>query len=247
MERSKQEKILRDNNAAEYDKWYLERGENAVFVEDETILFYLSFDNNVKRFLDLGCGTGRLTCNISKKFPLIDIYGLDISPKSIEILNNKQCNVKGFEFDASIDKINQVFDKKFDRILSMQMIQHLTKDGAINAITEIYNGLTDNGIAVIELYNYTGLNRIIERIRSFGKIKKIQKKDLFFEYRYGANEFKEFCLKNSKFKTIEIYGCQNISRRWINKFPFLIKFDLWLSRFSLSKYLGYYFIAVLKK
>jgi len=247
MIRSKDEIKLRDNDAEHYDKWYLDRGINAVTVEDTTILNYLKL-KDVNNLLDLGCGTGRLTEKIAKMYQNLSIIGLDISPKSIEILNNKKkTNIKAFTFDASKDNIYHKTNMKYERILSMQMIQHLEKDSAIKTVNDIYNSLDKNGIAIIELYNYSGFNRILERIRSFGRIKKIQRKGLFFEYRYGADEFKDFILKYSDFNNVDIYGCQNISRRWLKKFPLLVKFDLWLSRFKLSKYLGYYFIAVLKK
>ncbi len=245
--RSLDEVKLRDKDAENYDKWYTERGANAVFSEDETIISKLNISSNVSTFLDFGSGTGRFTVKIYDRYPHIKCYALDISPKSIEVLNDKNKNIETSIFDASIENITELGYPKFDRILSMQMVQHLEKDGAIHAINEMYYSLNDAGCAVIELYNYSGFNRIIERIRAFGKIKKIQKNGLFFEYRYSADEFKNFILKYSDFKDVEIYGCQNISRRFINKFSFLIKFDLWLSKFELSKYLGYYFIAVCKK
>jgi len=244
--RSNDEKQLRDKDALNYDKWYLDRGITAVEVEDEVILNKLEFTDNMN-FLDFGCGTGRFTEECKKKYPTLEIYGLDISPKSIEILDSKNICKIAKEFDASIDKISDLDFPQFDRILSMQMIQHLEKDGAINSINNIYDSLSMGGVAVIELYNFTGFNRILERFKSRGRIKKIQKKELFFEYRYGANEFQDFLEKYTSFKNTEVYGCQNISRRWINKFPFLRKFDLWLSKFSFSKYLGYYFIIIARK
>jgi len=246
--RSADEIKLRDNDANNYDSWYYERGLSAVKAEDETVIYKLEFlENTEQKFLDFGCGTGRLTVKIKDQHPQIDVFGLDISPKSIDILNAKNKNIITKTFDASKDKIELLGFPKFDRILSMQMIQHLEKKGAINAINEIHNQLQDGGVAIIELYNYNGLNRILERIRSLGKIKKIQTNGLFFEYRYDSDEFKAFVIKNSDFTDISIFGCQNISRRWINKFPFLVTFDLWLSKFNLSKYLGYYFIAVMRK
>lgn len=245
--RSLDEIKLRDKDAQNYDNWYLERGKNAVYSEDETIMSKLNFSDEVKTFLDFGSGTGRLTVKIYDQNPNVKCFALDISPKSIEILNGKNRRIYASTFDASIEKISKFGYPKFDRILSMQMIQHLNKDGAIHAINEMYYSLNEGGCAVVELYNYNGLNRIIERIKAMGKITKIQKNDLFFEYRYSADEFKNFIRKYSEFSTVKIYGCQNINRRLINKFAFLIKFDLWLSKFEFSKYFGYYFVAVCKK
>jgi len=244
--RSDDEVILRDLQAEIYDELYLEKGISAVEIEDQTILMKLDFNDEDINFLDFGCGTGRFTEQVKCKFPRLDVYGLDISPRSIKVLKEK-FNIVAKEFDASKDSIRNQDFPKFKKILSMQMIQHLEKKGAIHAVNEIYTHLDSNGIAIIELYNHSGLVRILERVKSRGQIKKITRKDMFFEYRYGANEFKFFLEKYTPFENVEVYGCQNISRRWVNKFPVLKKIDLWLSNFSFSKYLGYYFIIVAKK
>ena len=142
--RSKDEIQLRDDDALDYDKWYLERGVVAVDIEDETILKKLAFLDNDK-FLDFGCGTGRFTSICRDNYPSLDIYGLDISPKSIEILKSKNKKIEAQTFDASTDKMSDINLQKFDKVLSMQMIQHLDKDGAINAVNEIYNSLNQGG------------------------------------------------------------------------------------------------------
>ena len=246
--RSENEIALRDQDAMDYDDWYLERGINAVWAEDETIIRSLSFSSTEKQsFLDFGSGTGRLTARIQRQFPSLDVHALDISPKSLDALNNKGLSITTNVLDASKDSISYLNLPKFDRILSMQMIQHLEKDGAVHAIKEIYDSLKEDGIAVIELYNFGGLNRVIERIRARGGIKKVQQQGLFFEYRFSADEFKKFVTNHSRFKDVSIYGCQNINRRLINRFGSLLSLDLKLSTIGCSKYLGYYFIAVLKK
>lgn len=246
--RSVDEIKLRDEAAPIYDNWYLERGKNAVAAEDKAIINKLQLQDGIETFLDLGCGTGRLTAEIADLYPQMKCYGVDISPKSINILRNKnKKNIIALEADVSTKKLSELGIFNVDRILSMQMLQHLDREGAIHALNEIYESLTPNGIAVVELYNYGGIWRTAERIKARGKIRKIQRGGLFYEYRYSADEFAEFALKHTSFRSIELYGCQNILRRFINGFDCLIPFDLWLSKFGSSKFLGYYFIAVLRK
>ena len=62
--RSKQEKILRDNQASTYNEWYLERGVIPVEVEDQIIINSLKL-HEANSLIDFGCGTGRLLNKIS--------------------------------------------------------------------------------------------------------------------------------------------------------------------------------------
>lgn len=249
MSRSENESQLRDESAGVYDAWYMERGETPVFIEDTTILNYLAFTDKDKRFLDAGCGTGRLTYQIASKHPNLQIVALDLSKKSLEVLNNKGArNITTRSFDFSRDTIDALELKdRFDKILSMQMLQHLDKKGAEHAVRELYSALSPGGLLVVELYNYMGLNRLLERRHGNVATPKRTLDNLFFEYRYSALEFKEFALKHAPFRSARVFGCQNISRRWVNKFPVLSKVDLFLSRFSPSHRLGYYFVCVLGK
>jgi ubiquinone/menaquinone biosynthesis C-methylase UbiE len=194
---------LRDKNSKNYDEWYMERGYNAVVSEDDTIFSKLNLNCRVENFLDLGSGTCRFTVKIHDRYPSINCYALDISPKSIDILNSKKRNIKASVFDASSGNLSTLNYPKFDRILSMQMIQHLDKRGSIHVINEMYALLDVGGIAVVELYNFNGLNRIIERIKALFKIKKIQKSGSFYEYRYSADEFKYFAENTQVLKMLK--------------------------------------------
>lgn len=247
MGRSDNEKLIRDSQSSFYDNWYLERGATPVLVEDTTIINHLRLSKHSSSFLDAGCGTGRLTHQIAINFPNLKVYGLDLSEKSLKVLKNKGApNIITKQFDFSKDSIESIGMNNIETILSMQMIQHLDKAGAKHAIIELHKALATNGLLVVELYNYNGYNRINER-KSNKNISKVTEKDLFYEYRYDALEFRKFALESAPFKSAKVYGCQNISRRWLNKFPFLKSFDMLLGQTSVSHLFGYYFICVLEK
>ena len=247
MRKSINEIVLRDRAADSYDDWYLERGVNAVKSEDLTIMKYLFIEKEDEiNILDAGCGTGRFTEKMAQAYPQCKIYALDISSRSLDALRKKQAGIVTGVVDFSKSKLSSLGMPKFQKILSMQMIQHLDKEGAIHAINELYSVLDRDGILVVELYNYASIHRLLERIKSLGRIKKVQDSDLFYEYRYTPNEFKNFVLKYSPFKEVILYGCQNIHRKIINKIGHLIEIDLLISKYIFSKYLGYYFIAICK-
>ncbi len=103
-----------------------------VFLEphpDMQKLTTLFKDNNFKKLLDLGCGTGRHLLFLSKEG--FDVYGLDGSPKGLEIakswLSEENQNV-----ELSCQRIEQEFpypNQYFDAVISIQVIHHnLLKD-----------------------------------------------------------------------------------------------------------------------
>ena len=187
----------------------------------EKVIVKQKYEKSKTKILDAGCGTGRLTHQIAINFPNLKVYGLDLSEKSLKVLKNKGApNIITKQFDFSKDSIESIGMNNIETILSMQMIQHLDKAGAKHAIIELHKALATNGLLVVELYNYNGYNRINER-KSNKNISKVTEKDLFYEYRYDALEFRKFALESAPFKSAKVYGCQNISRRWLNKFPFL--------------------------
>lgn len=243
--RSIEEQTLRDLQAENYDNWYLERGIIPVSVEDELIIESLQLDT-AKNIIDIGCGTGRLLKKISDRFPHLEIYGLDLSNDSLNEAKLKIPKGKFIKFDLANDDINTLELGVFDRVLSVQVIQHLSKPSHSNALNKIKVLIDpENGLFVAELYNHRGLNRIFEQIRNRNLKKEIHR-DNFYEYRFEAKEFSCLVEDSVNLDNIKLMGCQVFPRRVLNKFPSLESFDIFLSKCPISKYLGYYFISVFK-
>lgn len=240
-ERSASEIRLRNESAAEYDTWYLKRGKGSVFIEDNSIFEALDLKAD-ECLLDVGCGTGRITTQLARQCKRC--YAIDISDKSIEILKTKNAdNLECQTADITIDDIP--YNIQFDKILSMQVLQHIEPVHHETVSKKIYNALKDNGIFVCELYNYSGFQRKKEIIRR--RQKKITKTGDFYEYRFTP---KEFCkiMEKTGYKKIECYGVCNFSRRLMNLFPEKIyKIEKQLHKKAISKYLSYYFIAICQK
>jgi SAM-dependent methyltransferase len=103
-----------------------------VFLEphpDMQKLATLFKENSVKKLLDLGCGTGRHLLFFSKKE--FKVYGLDGSPKGLEIANSWLLE-ENQHAKLSCQRIEQEFpypNDYFDAIISIQVIHHnLLKD-----------------------------------------------------------------------------------------------------------------------
>jgi len=240
-ERSEHEKLLRDSQAYDYNDRYLERGSVPVSVEDELIINSLDL-SNVKSILDVGCGTGRLLSKINARYPNIEIVGLDLSSASLDVASENIPTGKFHCFDLSNGDIKEIVNKKFDRVLSVQVIQHLQPINHSHAVSQLVQSVSPNGKLVLELYNHSGLIRKIEQIMRRNLNKEV-KHDLFYEYRFSPSDI-EMLLRT--FGKAKINGCQTIPRKLLNRFPKLKDTDMKLSRKIFSKYLAYYFIAIME-
>jgi len=112
------------------------------------------------KILEVGVGTGRLFTNALKQGA--DIYGLDISPAMINVLQNKltpdQCkrislqNVMDFNFDFTFDLV----------IAPFRVMMHLLeKDQQIRAINNVYRHLNKNGKFIFDVF-IPDLNQLIK-------------------------------------------------------------------------------------
>jgi len=107
---------------------------------------------NAERILDLGCGTGQLTFEISELGA--EVIGMDNSP---EMIAKAKATYPHLRFEVR-DATNFEFDEKFDAIFSNATL-HWINDQQ-NAIKSIYSNLKEGGRFVFEL----GGKRNIERI-----------------------------------------------------------------------------------
>ena len=100
--------------------------------------------NNSRHLLDLGCGTGLELVEIYKKFPEINITGIDISQKMLDELNKKFV-------DKNIKLINSNYleydfgKNTFDTIISYETLHHFEYGEKIRLYKKLFNALTQNG------------------------------------------------------------------------------------------------------
>ena len=129
-------------------------------------------ESGVQRILDLGCGTGRHLLFFSKKG--YEVYGLDKSPKGLEIAKNWLDEEK-----LSAKLTNQRIDQKFpyendffDVIISIQVIHHnLTKE-ILFSVKEIERVLKTKGFIFITVPFLQAFNVRKDK----WKLKKVEKR-----------------------------------------------------------------------
>lgn len=119
-----------------------------VFVDPHQDMFRLSeifHEHEVKRILDLGCGTGRHLVYFSQAG--FEISGIDSSETALD-LARKWLKEEGFDADVHLGRMEDPLpysDDFFDAIISIQVIHHNMIDDIVATIREIERVLTIGG------------------------------------------------------------------------------------------------------
>lgn len=96
------------------------------------------------RFIDIGCHSGLLTKEIARYIKPKEIYGIDISTKSIEKARKR---IKNGKFQV-VDAHKLPFkDNFFDALFCIEMLEHV--DYPKKVIKEIYRVLKKDGYAIL--------------------------------------------------------------------------------------------------
>jgi 2-polyprenyl-3-methyl-5-hydroxy-6-metoxy-1,4-benzoquinol methylase len=85
--------------------------------------------NDYLHVLDLGCGIGIYSINLVKRFPNINVIGVDISKKQIEVASNL-VKVNGYEGRCKFqvgDIGNISFSSPFDIVICTEVLEHFPK------------------------------------------------------------------------------------------------------------------------
>ena len=102
--------------------------------------------------LDVGCGTGTLTCQIYDALPADAprrVCGVDAAEAMIAVANKKAGARPGLEFAAALAEELPYADGSFDRVLSTFFFHHLNFELKIKSLAEIWRVLRPGGQAAI--------------------------------------------------------------------------------------------------
>lgn len=139
-------------------------------INDITSLFRR---HNVKKILDLGCGSGRHIVYFAKQ--RFDVYGIDIAEEGIK-LTEKWLKGEGLRASLEVGNIYENLPYKddfFNAVISTQTLHHERIENIRKAIKEIERVLAPNGFVFItfrkrKFKNFYPNNTIIEK---YGKQK----------------------------------------------------------------------------
>jgi len=114
--------------------------------------FIRKYSNPSGRFLDLACGTGRLTRGVSLRG--IDVVSADYSQEMIDAACEKcrQENIKAHFVKE--DAFNLSFpENHFDAVFTMRFIRHFEYDKRQELYEQIHRVLKDDGFLIFEVLN----------------------------------------------------------------------------------------------
>ncbi len=231
------ERELRDAHAADYDAWYrATKGAWFEATERATARARLQVDAS-SAILDAGCGTGRIACDLARDAR--QVVGVDFSVSSLRVLMSE---VRRTFREASASHLQPVTgdalrlpcaDQTFDRVVSVQMIQHLpTREDRVCALAEMRRVLRERGRVALIVYRWGGAMR--------GAPDEILPNGLF-RHAYTPRELRAE-LEDAGFQRVRVGGMLHLPQ--LARLGTLgTRVDLWLGNFSSLARFGLYLCA----
>lgn len=135
----------------------------------------LQIPHNVEmNILDIGCGWGGLAKAISKRYPKCKVVGISISKEQIKVANNKYGSKKlKYIFCDYRDLPNK--QVKYDRIISVEMFEHVGVKNYDSFFKCCENILTDDGIFVLQTSTHSTQIRYLNGLKKYTCDKWIDK------------------------------------------------------------------------
>jgi len=192
------------------DRWDGNHYQEHSHMQEESAFFLLDSITFKKtdNVLDIGCGDGKITAQISKIANLGQTVGLDISKNMIDHAKKTYANIPNLSF-VQADATNFTLDNTFDYVISFYTI-HWVKD-LENCLKSIKNVLKPNGkvfIKIATMHKDCPIQKYFDRLDPQGKWSKAKqgRKNTF----HGSKTAKEFqtSLENAEFlyNKVEIFN-----------------------------------------
>lgn len=107
-------------------------------------------EDKFAQILEIGCGLGYHLYAL-RNLGYVNLRGIDISPDMIEIA---ECNVSEVDFlNADAFEFLQQHKEKYDLIIMFNILEHFTRDEAIEVTKLSFDSLKNNGLILIRTPN----------------------------------------------------------------------------------------------
>jgi len=212
-----------DDIADSYDKELKESlGLNSdrdigIFAEYKIKIVESKITKTPVNFLEFGCGIGRNSVFIKKRFPESNLYGCDISEKSLEIASKINPDVQYNKINSPAELINVYKEEFFDCIFISNVFHHVPFNEHHLWLDALYKIASRKSI--IFIFEHNPYNPIIRNI--FNK-SDIDKGATMLKPSYCRQLFKKHNYKNINLKYTLFFLWRN------NFFEFIEKMLYWL-------------------
>jgi ubiquinone/menaquinone biosynthesis C-methylase UbiE len=138
------------------------RGKDSPMTYHKLDIISQTIKNEKATVLNVGSGTGDLEDIVLKKNRKFNLewYGVDISPKSI-----KDCKKKFPTAYFEIEDIRKLrFENRtFDRVIVMEVLEHIRPQDTFKALSEVNRVLKINGRFIVSIPLNEGLERMVKK------------------------------------------------------------------------------------
>lgn len=129
------------------------KGYGIQYPESHIIRIYEHYIKDIigekSNLLDYGCGNGTHDIYFMEKG--INVCGVDISEKAIEICNKRIEDGKFYLVDKDNDLLKDIFNEKFDIIFANQVLYYLSDEELQKKLYDMNDVLNENGIVIFTM------------------------------------------------------------------------------------------------
>ncbi len=163
-----------------------------------------------RRCLEFGCGVGRLTIPLAKRFE--SVTAVDISEAVLQeaAANAERAGLKNIEFLPSDDQLSRATGE-FDLVLTFITLQHIPAARGLGLIQRLLGLIRDGGMAVLHLTYRTVLPRWRSWLSLVRQVVPLAHgfANLLEGHRWSDPHMQMFNYNlNEVFRLLELAGCQ---------------------------------------
>jgi SAM-dependent methyltransferase len=150
------------------------------------------------RALDFGCGLGRLSRALAKRFDRC--VGVDVSPRMLETARRLNGDVENCEFVLnSSPGLGQFEDRAFDLVYSSIVLQHLPSQRDVErSITELVRVAAPGGLVIFQIPSAISLRYRLQPRRRLYRLLRAAGLSPASLYRFGLNPISVRALREQR-------------------------------------------------
>ena len=163
---------------------------------------------SVDTLLDLGCGTGLELEEVFRRFPAVQVTGIDLTPEMLDRLRDKYPD-KALTLVQGDYTVCELGDAAFDAVISFQTMHHFAHEEKTALYRKIYRALKPGGVYVEGDYMVLEQAEEDACLAAYERLCREQKLDA--EKRF---HFDRPCTVDTQLRLLKSAGFQEAEKLW---------------------------------